>query len=147
MKSIVLAFTTTALCFLIACNNGKNSMKAYKKPAKLNGTWELNYISGPRIAFEGLYPGKKPRIVLEVTGKHVSGNTGCNSFSGPFTLDGSKINLSGPMILTKMFCPGDGENVFLETIKKIDSWSLTDDKTLNFIMGDVPMMRFTRVPS
>ena len=25
-------------------------------------TWQLNYISGPRIAFGGLYPDKKPQI-------------------------------------------------------------------------------------
>lgn len=144
MKSFTLA--AIIFCLFLACNNGKNTMaKEYKKSAKLNGTWELNYISGPRIAFEGLYPGKKPRIKLEVTNQHISGNTGCNSFSGPLKIDGSKMDLTGPMILTKMFCPGEGENVFLETMKKINGWSLADDTTLNFIMGDVPMMRFTKL--
>ena len=32
----------------------------------LNGNWELNYITGPRIAFDGLYPEKKPVLQLSL---------------------------------------------------------------------------------
>jgi heat shock protein HslJ len=31
-----------------------------------NGAWELNYISGAKIAFEGLFPNKKPTIIFEL---------------------------------------------------------------------------------
>ena len=44
-----------------------------------------------------------------------------------------------------MICiDGNGENVFLETIKKINTWSVTDGNTLNLIMGDIALMRFTK---
>lgn len=147
MKLILLA-ALTSICVFSSCNNGKNSTKKpYKKITSLNGTWVLTYINNSQV--EALYPGRKPRILFETANKRISGNTGCNSFSfpDPVKLDGSKIDFTGPMILTKMFCPGQGENVFLETIKKVDSWSLTDDTTLNLTMGDTAMMRFTRIQS
>ena len=39
-------------------NNSVDSVITSEIP-KLAGTWELNYITGSRIAFEGLYPQKK----------------------------------------------------------------------------------------
>ena len=36
-------------------------------------TWELEYISGPRIAFEGLFPEKKPQITFDQETQKVSG--------------------------------------------------------------------------
>jgi heat shock protein HslJ len=110
----------------------------------LNGTWELNYISGPRIAFEGLYPEKKPTITFDVAGNKVMGNSSCNSFNGKLNVTGNKINFNEPMAMTRMMCPGDGETTFMETLKKVDSWSVTDGKTLNLLMGDVAMMRFSK---
>jgi len=111
----------------------------------LEGTWELNYISGPRIAFDGLYPGKKPVIRFDVAGQRVSGNTSCNSFNGKLNAEGNKISFKDPMAMTKMMClNGNGEAVFLETLQKINSWSVTDGNTLNLIMGDIGMMRFVK---
>ena len=41
----------------------------------LQGNWELNYISGKKIAFEGLYPDKRPQITFDVVKNQVNGNT------------------------------------------------------------------------
>ena len=112
--------------------------------AVLNGTWELNYITGPRIAFNGLYPEKKPTITFDVTAGKISGNTSCNSFNGKLNVDGNKINFNDPMAMTRMFCQGQGETTFLETLKKINSWSVTDGNTLNLLTGDIAMMRFSK---
>ncbi len=112
--------------------------------SKLAGTWELNYISGPRIAFDGLYPGKKPTITFDVANNRISGNSSCNNFNGPLNVDGHKINFMEPMAMTRMMCPGEGENVFMETLKKINTWSVTDGSTLNFIMSDIAVMRFAK---
>ena len=87
--------------------------------AALTGTWELNYITGTRIAFDGLYPNKKPTLKLDASAKTVSGNTSCNSFNGPLKVDGNKISFTDPMAMTRMMCPGEGENTFLETLHLI----------------------------
>jgi hypothetical protein len=48
--------------------------------------------------------------------------------------------------MTKMMCMDiQGEDVYMSTLEKIDSYSISEDgKTLNFIMGDTAMMRFEK---
>ncbi|MBL7742373.1 MAG: META domain-containing protein [Chitinophagaceae bacterium] len=148
MKQVLLIILAI-ISFLPACKNPRQTTSISKKvtanPSELNGAWQLDYISGITTPFEGLYPNKKPQIIFDVANSRISGNTGCNNFSGPVSIDGSKISFSQPLTLTKMFCPGEGETVFLETLKKINLWAVTDTSTLNLIMGDVAMMRFRKV--
>lgn len=128
--------------FLISCKCAKTDAVS-----KLDGTWELNYISGPRITFEGLYPNKKPTIQFDAKTNQVSGNASCNSYTGKLVVDGNKIDFTQPMAVTKMMCLDglQGEQTYLSTLQKITSYDITDDgKTLNFISGDIAMMRFTK---
>jgi heat shock protein HslJ len=133
-----------ALASLAACNNSKKTSGKMTDTAVLNGTWELNYITGPRIAFDGLFPEKKPTISFDVVAGKISGNTSCNNFNGKLNVDGNKINFNDPMAMTRMMCQGQGEATFLETLKKVNSWSVIDGNTLNLLMGDLAMMRFSR---
>ena len=143
MKINFLAFAVLCLT-VVGCNGTKQS----KTKASLEGTWQLNYISGPRIAFDGLYPDKKPTIIFDLKENRVSGNNSCNQYFGALNVDGNTINFAdSKMGMTKMACPGEGENVFMKTLVKINSYSISEDgKTLNFIMGDIAMMRFEKLP-
>lgn len=110
----------------------------------LNGTWELNYISGIRIAFDGLFPNRKPTIIFSLPETRVSGNGGCNSYSSNVSIEGHRIQF-GEIASTKMYCEGVGEGTYFQTLKKISSYSVSGDgDTLTFIMDDVAMMRFSR---
>ncbi len=43
-----------------------------------------------------------------------------------------------------MACQGNGDSVYMDTLNKIESYTITDNgKTLNFLLGDIVMMRFT----
>lgn len=141
MKRLML-FTIVIASALTACTTIKSGTVGNGGLSQLSGTWELNYISGPRIAFNGLYPGQKPTIKFEVTEKRFSGNTSCNSFSGALIADDSTVNFTKPFAMTRMACPGEGESTFLEMLKKASSYSITGDTTLNFMMGDIAIMRF-----
>ncbi|HYH56091.1 MAG TPA: META domain-containing protein, partial [Anseongella sp.] len=66
-------------------------------------TWELEYISGPRIAFEGLFPDKKPRISFDKTTSEVSGHNSCNGYSAKYTLNGPGISFGEPGPTTMMY--------------------------------------------
>lgn len=143
MKTNIFALFISC-CLFTACDSSKKTTTSMNGSSKLNGTWELNYITGSRIAFDGLYPNKKPTITFDVAKNTLNGNTGCNSFNGPLKVDGNKISFTDPMAMTKMMCPGDGETVFLQTLQKVNSWSVSDGNTLNFIMGDIATMRFTK---
>ena len=140
MKKIILSLTIFC-SVLISCNSMKTSNS---KITSLEGPWELNYISGPRIAFDGLYPNDKPTIVFDLKENKVQGKNSCNSYFGTLDADGNKINFKGPMGATKMFCPGEGENIYMTTLAKIDSYSVSEDgKILSLMTGDIAMMRFT----
>ena len=128
--------------------NGKILMAKLKavtpESATLNGTWKLNYISGSRIAFDGLYPDKKPQITFSLTAKELGGNTSCNGFSSKIIIDGNKINIAEPFAKTMIFCEGGGESTFLNMLKKVNRFTVTDGNTLTFIIDDVAVMRFIK---
>jgi heat shock protein HslJ len=111
--------------------------------SKLDGNWELNYISGIRIAFDGLYPDKKPFIRFELGNAIISGNTSCNGFSSKYTMKGNDIKFDSPLS-TMMACPGDGEKTFTNMLMKVNRYALSDENTLNFLIDDVAVMRFVR---
>ena len=122
-----------------------NRVDASSDSSKLTGTWELNYITGSRIAFDGLYPNKKPTITFDVVNNSVSGNTSCNNFSGQLKVTGNKIDFTGPIAMTKMMCQdGKGENVFVETLKKVNTYTISNGTSLNFIQDDMVVMRFSK---
>lgn len=83
-------------------------------------------------------------IKFDLSEKRFSGNTSCNSFSGILVADDSTINFTAPFIMTKMACPGEGEATFVEVLKKVSRYDITSDSTLNFMMGDIAIMRFSR---
>ncbi|RZM12191.1 MAG: META domain-containing protein, partial [Pedobacter sp.] len=52
-KMILLAIVFSMA--IISCTTMKPGTIGNGGLSQLSGTWELNYISGPRIAFNGLY--------------------------------------------------------------------------------------------
>ncbi|WP_206367254.1 META domain-containing protein [Sphingobacterium sp. SGR-19] len=107
---------------------------------KLAGTWELDYILEHEINFDELYSGRKPTITFNVAEKKVSGNSSCNNFSGSVNMDGHTISF-GPMMSTKMACPGNGEQVFFKNLERVTSFDVRDS-TLTMIMDDMVVMRW-----
>ena len=127
--------------FISACSTTKNTKT---KDILSSTTWELEYISGPRIAFEGLYPNKKPQITFNTTTNEVSGTSSCNGYSAKYTSNDKKISFGEPGPTTMMFCEGGGEQTFLQMMKKVDNYSIDNDGKLNLNTGEVSMMRFKK---
>lgn len=142
MKNHVTLMLATIALIFTSCN----AMKDTTKNTTLYGTtWELEYISGPRIAFEGLFPDKKPFIKFDQSTGQVSGNAGCNGYSAPYTLKGKTISFGEQGPTTMMFCEGGGEQTFTQMIRKINAYSIDKDGKLNLLLNNVPMMRFKKV--
>nr|WKN39146.1 META domain-containing protein [Tunicatimonas sp. TK19036] len=112
---------------------------------QLSGTWELEYITGPRIAFDGLYPNRKPQINFDLAQNELKGNTSCNSFNSGLILNQESIHISEPTAMTKVACEGTGESVFLSFLQKAEHYALEADDKLTFFKGDIPIMRFHRI--
>lgn len=110
---------------------------------KLNGTWELTYISGQKIAFNGLFPDKKPSISFNIPSAIVNGNGSCNGYGGKVKVQGNKITISD-IIATMMACEGGGEPIFFRTLEKVTHYSITADNTLTMLTGDIAVMNFVK---
>ncbi|TCK80578.1 META domain-containing protein [Albibacterium bauzanense] len=138
---------TTLVLFLLvgvmisSCNLLKGH-SANKDDTALAGTWVLNYITGPRIAFEGLYPEKKPTITFDLDKNEINGNTSCNSFGSAIVRDNDKIKFDNPLS-TMMACPGNGEATFVSTLLKVETYKVNGD-TLSFYTDGIEMMRFAK---
>jgi heat shock protein HslJ len=142
MKKTILFLAAIFTAFLSACSPTKNSDAS---KGLYETTWELEYISGPRIAFEGLFPEQKPQLTFTEKDKSVNGTTGCNGFGSTFTLDGKKIKIELPQAMTMRYCEGGGEGVFLKTIEKVNHFHIDKENKLNLMIDEVPMMRFKKV--
>ena len=106
--------------------------------------WELEFISGPRIAFDGLYPDKKPFIMFKEAENQFEGNTSCNGYSGKYTKKENSIKF-GDAIKTMIFCEGGGEETYLKMLGKVNRFAFDSDGKLLLLVDDVPMMRFKKI--
>ncbi|MGG5488364.1 META domain-containing protein [Meridianimaribacter sp. CL38] len=135
-----LSFVLLLLVLVTACNSSKSS----SEDALYNTQWELEHLSGPRIAFEGLFPDKKPQITFNKEDQKVTGNSGCNGYSASVTIDGNSISFGEPGPATMMYC-GEGENHFKNIIKKVNAYTIDEEGKLHLLIDDVTMMRFKSV--
>ncbi|MEP0712397.1 MAG: META domain-containing protein, partial [Algoriphagus sp.] len=88
----------------------------------------LNHLSGNSWALasllgEGLdmtqFPGGIPSLSFLADGT-LSGFTGCNNFSGDFSIDYSRLQLD-LVAMSKKMCPGIGERDFIAALSKVGS--------------------------
>ena len=137
MKFKPVIFGTLLLMILASCSSTKTSSNT----DFYNQTWELEYMTGPRITFEGLFPDQKPYLTFNKTTNLVTGNAGCNGYTSDYTLKGNSLKFGDRGISTLMYC-GDGEPQFVNMLKEIESYKIGGDGKLILLMGEVTMMRF-----
>ena len=56
-------------------------------------------------------------------------NSGCNTFSGGYSIDGSTIAITTPLATTRMLCtdpPGimEQETTYLDTLQAVTTWQI-----------------------
>ena len=137
-------YTQLLVCILALVLNGCTTLKT-TIPLSSNETWELEYITGPRIAFEGLFPENKPQITFNTAKNEVNGTTGCNGFGAKYTLEGQTIKFGENFPMTMRYCEGGGEQVFLKMMKEVNHYYIDNEGKLFLNKDDVPMMRFKKV--
>lgn len=93
---------------------------------RLNDIWALRKIKGKAIVPSDFNKGV-PVLELHLNDGRFLGNTNCNTISGSLDVGDSYISFSD-FTSTKIFCEGDFEFQYLQSLKSIDSWTL--DKML-----------------
>ena len=89
------------------------------------GSWNVtSYYSGDAIT--SVLAGAD--LTIEFDAEQVSGSTGCNTFTGPYTVDGESISI-GPLTTTRASCAGEDlqqqEADFLSALELAASYSVT----------------------
>jgi len=144
-KKTVLFLSLFSLLFSACCTTKtKEVSSTIGKSDFYDYAWELEYISGTRIAFEGLYPENKPYILFKDFSNEFSGNTSCNVYGGKYTKKENSIQF-GNALKTMIYCEGGGEEAFLNMLGKINKFAMDSDGKLLLLTDDVPMMRFKKI--
>lgn len=122
---------------------GKKTSRVNLKKKGLTGEWILTYIEHLDIR-KDFRQEHIPSIQFDASLKILSGNDGCNTFSGPIKIEGNKIISKGPFLSTLMACEGSADQKFMDVLKKINAYAMPDDETLDLIAGDIGVLQFTR---
>ena len=132
-----LKIFSLGVLFLILSSCG--GMKSINPLSLLTGnSWALSSLMGQELDLDQ-FPKAVPSLDFLVGGK-LAGFSGCNNFSGNFSLEGTGLKLD-PGAITKKVCSGTGEHGFLSTIEKVSQIKVDKNK-LTLLDGDTELMSF-----
>ncbi|MBP0902699.1 META domain-containing protein [Mariniflexile gromovii] len=103
------------------CDNTQNNMTAQN--TTLSGVYHINSFSDLNLNDHIL------TIAFDEETKQVSGFSGCNRFSGTYTVNKNSITM-GPLASTRMFCDTSKNNIdtkLLELLAKVDTFKTNGD--------------------
>lgn len=115
------------LCMLVLSGCGTNRSTSAK--TLYNTPWELEVLSGPEASLKELFPDIIPQLQFDQESRMVNGNSGCNGYTAPFTLNGDRLEFGPPGPSTLMYC-GEGELLFRKALERVNTWELDADGKL-----------------
>ena len=139
-----LFFLITAVVFLsVSCKSTQKTQDVAKKEHKYELTKDTKWIM---TSFHGKVPAEAgfrkrlPYVYIDKEKGSISGNSGCNSFSGSAEISGNKIK-AGRIAATKAYCMGVPEHEFFTDLDEMDSFKIKGNK-LSFMKGGEVIMEF-----
>lgn len=127
--SIPLVALLLLVIFVLSCNtpsstSGEKLSKSLTALSQSN--WRLFSLNGQKV---NVTDGTSiPTLAFDPQNMQVSGNSGCNSFTGGFTTDKETITLSN-LASTRMMCPDmKMETAFLSTIANVNNYSIYEGR-------------------
>jgi heat shock protein HslJ len=126
---IVRVSTLIVACLItVACSAGAGGSPGDgpRDVGLANTSWTVTSLAGvPTVG------PARPTMMFSADGR-VSGNSGCNQYSGTYRTDGSSINITN-LASTMMMCAGPGADVealFLKGLNSATAWQRTEDGQL-----------------
>ena len=120
-RTLWLLVATVALV-LTACGGSSTGTHDIKGTA-----WTVSTIGG-----QATVPGAQPTIAFGSDGT-ISGSTGCNQYSGTYTVDGDKLTVS-QLAMTRMACADPAVNAqeaaVTAALTGATSWAIGSDSNL-----------------
>ena len=108
-------------------------------------TWHLTGLNNGKGGMVSNLATERITMTLDNDGR-VSGNGGCNNYSGSYQIDGASLTF-GMMIATEMACPEpegvmETENTFLKMFSKVDSYEIQGEKLVFFDKSGMKLAYF-----
>ncbi|WP_417362857.1 META domain-containing protein [Galbibacter sp.] len=145
MKTLGLLFTSISLVLSLSCNGVNNKKGAQNEQTTtsqeqvnsepenaeaslVDKKWKLSKLMGQPLS-ELDKSALKVFIIFDGQDKRLSGNSGCNSFGGTYTLkEGNRFETS-QMMSTMMACENmDIEDQFMGVLQKADTYIINGNK-------------------
>lgn len=90
----------------------------------LNGNWELTHLKTYEIKYIR-FSHVTPNLTIQRLGSSFIGHNGCNQIFGSFVVDGNQLTLKDPIGATKKFCEDTDDQLFLEMLESVHSYSVS----------------------
>ena len=145
MKNIFF-IALTILLFSFGCKSAKNTEGGKKAQVQQKMTidkttkWILTSYNGQKPQEAG-FKERIPFLRIDKEKGSISGNSGCNSFSGSVEIDENKLKV-GMLAATKAYCMGVPEHEFFNFLNDADNYKIKGNK-LQILKGDKVLMEFT----
>ncbi len=132
---------------LVLLNAEGDAVLVYE-PAKhtpLEGTaWLLTSMHTDRDSMTSLVWGAEATAVVE--DGIIGGTTGCNHYSGEFTVDGAEVEV-GELIQTEMYCEEpegvmEQEAAYLRLLAQVESYEIVRDRLTFFDAGGTQLLTY-----
>jgi heat shock protein HslJ len=129
------------LLVLTAC---AATRKAPKPDDNLDGAWKLAvFMPSQKKTLAEVFGERIAELQLNKATNSVTGTTGCNKFAGTFTSDTTRLTFSQNHVTTKMACPGFDEQIFLNTLNRVNRYRLVESQ-LELMQNDEIVMIFAK---
>ncbi|KAF2516252.1 META domain-containing protein [Flavobacterium salilacus subsp. salilacus] len=127
---LILVITLLAAC---------GGAKSISKSALTETSWQLKSLNDD-VMLSGF--NREIPYINFTEDNRISGNTGCNNFSGAYSnlTDEGTISFS-KMVATKMYCDGVPESEFLNALNQVNGIKKNKEQLI-FLDNDKPVMVF-----
>lgn len=118
--------------------------KAQIDPQKLDGEWTLLSMNG-EAALKNFDKGTIPTLNVDLSNNKVSGNSGCNTYNGGFSVNDDQL-VVGKVMLTRMSCPDMFyENEYIKALSDTSTIAELNDKVLKISKNGTPILEFVKI--
>ncbi|MBV2130528.1 META domain-containing protein [Arsukibacterium indicum] len=147
-----LLFAVTGIFMLTACQpessrpasepaQQQSPTPAHADSVNIAGKWQLTELQQQPVD-----PDNKVFLQFDPAGR-VTGYTGCNSLTGTYQLQGSRLSF-GPLATTRKACLDETvEPQLLDVLNNVDNISIAADQLSLNRARMAPLARFSRVPA
>ena len=112
----------------------------FKSDTSLNGLWYL-LPALPSDTATGTFPSLR----FNLKARKFTGNTGCNTMSGSFTLTDSSFQFNDNVRISKKVCTGFNEAAFLKNLFMSNRYTI-EDSVMVLWFNQTELSRWTRKP-